>query len=1060
MLEWAKRERGRGVRRGRVVGVAGSFGSGNRCGAGPQKRSGVQLIAARLAPAPVGQMDAGSTAWRLGADARAPTRGWALLGALLSALIGAAALSFGLSGGGSQLAARSAAPAMREGFSPGGLMALQLAAQAPISAGLGAGDRVYRAAASGGGYATQSPAQRLHARFAATGLLLTSGETRVGLRLAGFGYGSAERRLAPTRPTARANRVVYQRAGVTEWYANGPLGLEQGFTVGRAPSTRTQTTLTLTMDLSGTARVSIRPGGREAEVRATSGPTLRYTGLQASDASGRVLESWLELRGTRLLIRVAAANARFPLRVDPMIQQGVKLTGSAEIGKGGFGETEALSADGNTALVGAFVDNAGVGAAYVFTRSGSSWIQQGKKLTGSGEVGAGEFGSKVALSADGNTALIGGIEDNGQRGAAWVFTRSGSTWTQQGEKLTGGEESGGALFGSVALSADGNTALIGGYNDSSVGGAAWVFTRSGSIWTQQGKKLTPTGEIGGGSFGESVALSADGNTALMTDAVDNGGKGAAWVFTRSGSIWTQQEKLTASGEVGEGRLGFGGGALSADGNTMLVGGPGDNGGVGAAWVFTRSGSTWTQQGAKLVGSGAVGPAAQGITEALSADGNTALFGGPSDNANAGAAWLFTRSGTTWTQQGGKFTGTGAQGEGGFGQSIAVSSDGDTALVGGYADNNHVGSAWVFVNAPSVGGLNVASGPQAGGTSVIISGSNFLGAGSVSFGATPAKSFTVNSSEAITAVAPAGTGIVDVTVTNSGGASRSVEADRFSYLPPEAVEEREAAVEAAAGLPTVTRATPDAVLQSGGTVTLTGANYVGVKAVTFGSHPASSFKVNSATSISAVVPALKIRKGCQPQVVTEAGGSAPRPINEVECIPEGPAPTVKKLTPNKGPSGGGQVLTVTGTGFAGVTGVMVGGAAATQVRASSESSVSVVVPAHAEGSADVVVSTPNGTSPTSTKDVFKYGRPATPTVRSLSPAEGPRAGGSAVTIAGTNFVPGMTFVFGKVTVSGSNCISTSCTVSTPAGKAGIVDVIAQVGLSKSRKSRPADTFIYR
>jgi hypothetical protein len=117
-----------------------------------------------------------------------------------------------------------------------------------------------------------------------------------------------------------------------------------------------------------------------------------------------------------------------------------------------------------------------------------------------------------------------------------VFTRSGSTWTPQGSKLTGIGATANALFGfSVALSADGNTALIGGFNDSSYAGAAWVFTRSGSAWTPQTTtKLTGANEIGNGWFGFSVALSADGNTALIGGPNDNSYAGAAWVFTRAG----------------------------------------------------------------------------------------------------------------------------------------------------------------------------------------------------------------------------------------------------------------------------------------------------------------------------------------------------------------------------------------------------------------------------------------------------------------------------------------------------------------------------------------------
>jgi len=140
--------------------------------------------------------------------------------------------------------------------------------------------------------------------------------------------------------------------------------------------------------------------------------------------------------------------------------------------------------------------------------------------------------------------------------------------------------------------------------------------------------------------GFSVALSADGNTAILGGYLDHGSTGATWVFTRSGSVWSQQgDKLVGTGASGSSaKQGFSV-ALSGDGSTAIVGGFGD-GTAGAAWVFTRSGGVWSQQGGKLVGSGAVGSASQGESVALSADGNTAIVGGPGDNSNAGAAWVF------------------------------------------------------------------------------------------------------------------------------------------------------------------------------------------------------------------------------------------------------------------------------------------------------------------------------------------------------------------------------------------------------------------------------------
>ena len=145
-------------------------------------------------------------------------------------------------------------------------------------------------------------------------------------------------------------------------------------------------------------------------------------------------------------------------------------------------------------MIGAARGN-GVGAVWVFKRSAGVWGQQGPKLTAKGESGQGNFGYRIALSSDGNTALIGAPGDSGEVGAAWVFTRSGETWSQEGSKLTGGGHVGAGFFGTaVALSSDGNTALIGAGGDNGGVGAAWVFTRSGTTWSQQGEKLTGGGK--------------------------------------------------------------------------------------------------------------------------------------------------------------------------------------------------------------------------------------------------------------------------------------------------------------------------------------------------------------------------------------------------------------------------------------------------------------------------------------------------------------------------------------------------------------------------------------
>jgi hypothetical protein len=254
----------------------------------------------------------------------------------------------------------------------------------------------------------------------------------------------------------------------------------------------------------------------------------------------------------------------------------------------------------------------------------------------------------------------------------------------------------------VSLSDDGNTAIVGGFVDNSDAGAAWIWTRSGGVWTQQAK-LVGTGAVGPAFQGHSVSVSGDGNTAMVGGSKDNAGAGAAWVYTRSGGVWTQQAKLVGTGALGSfgAEQGFSV-SLSGDGNTAIVGGPGDDA-AGAVWVYSRSGGVWSQQ-TKLIATGAVGNAEQGISASLSGDGNIAIVGGLHDNSDVGAAWVYTRSGGVWTQQA-KLVGTGAVGPALQGISVALSSDGETGLVGGIGDNGvgaagGVGAAWAYAQPGS------------------------------------------------------------------------------------------------------------------------------------------------------------------------------------------------------------------------------------------------------------------------------------------------------------------------------------------------------------------------
>jgi hypothetical protein len=392
-----------------------------------------------------------------------------------------------------------------------------------------------------------------------------------------------------------------------------------------------------------------------------------------------------------------------------------------------FGSSVSLSADGNTALIGAYLeDDSGTsnnGAAYVYRRLGGVWSQQAKLLTND-KGNADWFGWSVSLSADGNTALIGAYnrtDGAANCGAVYIFTRSGTTWTQQAKLLASDRDTSDYFGWSVALSGDGSTAVIGASQDESgfnSNGAAYIFAFDGASWAQQAKLLT-TDREDGDFFGDSVAIASDGNTALIgaynesTPGTTN--NGAAYVFTRSGTMWAQQAKLLALDRANTDYFGHSV-SLAGDGSTALIGAywEDDSGTTdsGAAYVFTRNGTMWTQQ-VKLLANDKVTGDYFGNAVTLASDGNTALIGAytRSDGATTGngAAYVYTRSGTAWTQRA-KLLANDRATLDLFGWAVALSASGSTALIsahykdtGGLTDT---GAAYVFVEPPRVDTIGV------------------------------------------------------------------------------------------------------------------------------------------------------------------------------------------------------------------------------------------------------------------------------------------------------------------------------------------------------------------
>jgi hypothetical protein len=400
-------------------------------------------------------------------------------------------------------------------------------------------------------------------------------------------------------------------------------------------------------------------------------------------------------------VSTATAAGSFTVSTTPCpnLQQGSKQASS--VINTLMATSVAISADGNTAVVGGPGDASNKGAVWVYTRNGSSWSLQ-SKLVGTGATGASRQGTSVSVSSDGNTVASGGPGDNGNKGAAWVFVRSGAVWNQQGSKLTGTGASGPAQQGtSVCLSGNGNTLAVGGIADNSYAGAVWTFERYENQWAQIGEKLTGAGATGKARQGASIGLTTDGTSLIWGGYQDNNRQGAVWIFARNGCTWNQQGgKLVGTGGSTQAWQGIAV-SISADGNTILSGGSTDNSLTGATWIFTFVGGTWTQQ-ARLTGTQPGGASRQGSAVSISADGSTVLIGGMGDESNKGALWAFVKSGSSWVQQGVKVRGTGATGPAKQGTSLSVSANGATAILGGPSDNNNRGGFWIFT--PATGAL--------------------------------------------------------------------------------------------------------------------------------------------------------------------------------------------------------------------------------------------------------------------------------------------------------------------------------------------------------------------
>ena len=578
-----------------------------------------------------------------------------------------------------ELCGNLVAPLYRPGHSsvtqiagePAKLSGMPLAAQAQISAVLGRDQSSYHAVPRASGFRMENKNHRLAADFTSKGVEVRAGRASWRLALRGYGYGNELRAAVAVVPQAEANRLEYRRDGLTEWYLNGPLGLEQGFTLAQSPGERRSDPLTLAFTLSGNLTASIDPIGRDAILsRADGTADLRYRGLTAHDATGRDLRAWIQVEGERLWLRVDDTGAQYPLVVDPFIQR-AKLTASDGATNDFFGRSVAVS--GDTIVVGAGLDDIGAninqGSAYVFVKPAGGWsgaLTENAKLIAADGGFDDQFGFSVAVNGD--TIVVGGVFDdigpNVSQGSAYVFVKPAEGWSGtliQNAKLTASDGAANDILGtSVAVSGD--TIVVGaGLDDIGANinqGSAYVFVKPAGGWSgalTQNAKLTASDGVASDFFANTgVALIGD-TIVVGTQSDDIGAnfdQGSAYVFVKPPGGWsgalTESAKLTASDGAPSDSFGF---SVAVSGDTVVVGAPFDDIGAhlgqGSAYVFVKPASGWSGALAeedKLIASD--GTAGDEFGRSVAVSGGIIAVGSDRDdigaNGEQGSAYVFVR----------------------------------------------------------------------------------------------------------------------------------------------------------------------------------------------------------------------------------------------------------------------------------------------------------------------------------------------------------------------------------------------------------------------------------
>lgn len=529
------------------------------------------------------------------------------------------------------------------------LSTLPVAAQASISASLGRNDAGYWAAEAADALRMQNSQNQLAMEFSDTGVKVRKNRALWEFQYAGAGYGEALDPGSAVAAEASANQIIFKRGTLTEWYKNGPLGLEQGFTLTKPPGKANGKPLTVALSLSGDLAASIEANAKRLRLVDHNGQVvLRYSGLAASDASGRELRSWLELKGAKLLLRVDDRGATYPLVIDPMIQL-AKLTPSDDSGM------RFVAIDGDTVVVGARENFLPFGhwAAYVFVKPANGWgnATETAKLTPSDVADHNSSVGMVAISGD--TIVLGSSDSNTHLGAAYVFVKPSSGWVSSTEtaKLTASDGAEG--FG-VSVSVSGGTIVVGApyatVDGITMQGAAYVFVKPAAGWVSgtETAKLMTSDERTWAYMASSVAI--NGDTVVL--GTYNSAT-AAYLFVKPPTGWVSAQetaKLTASDYN---VLAAFGSAVAIDGDTVVVGSyaaVGPNGYQGAAYVYTKPQSGWATatETARLTASDGAANDLFGSSVGISGDKIiVGAYASSIPSYDRGAAYLFVRPANGW-----------------------------------------------------------------------------------------------------------------------------------------------------------------------------------------------------------------------------------------------------------------------------------------------------------------------------------------------------------------------------------------------------------------------------